>query len=348
MLTVTHGGIARPADRVDIDGWIDASRMFHRERQVGREDEVGAFLGLSDLMFGELGLEPLDLIEDGGWTEAGPVAACNAETQAELAGRALATLSEQMGAEALGKCRAIIYLTSSVDRAFFKSSVVQLAAAHGMHRVPHWVIGQLQGASLPVALDIADSLLSEGGSKDAGVLLIAAEAWPMPTPRAMAGTTVLCDGAVALWVSGDEAASGLRICASESRSFDPFVSVTDHAISVDEAAMMQAATSTVAETLEGAGLSAADVAMRHSEVRPAFDDALCAHLGIVQSLVAADNSGEQWAGWACAAASPRQLAEMLAMPQEKAEAKPVLVWNVSLAGGVGAVLLNRVGMQGLA
>ncbi len=346
MLTVTHGSIAWPADRVGIDGWTDASRAFYRERGVTRESDVGAFLGLSELMFCELGLKPLDVIGDGRWTGTVPVAACHAETQAELAGRALAALSEQMGPAALGKCRAIIYLTSSVDRAFFKSSVVQLAATHGMHRTPHWAIGQLQGASLPVALDIAHSLLD--GDQGGGVLLIAAEAWPMPMPRAMGGTTVLCDGAVALWVSGDEAAAGLRVSVSESRSFDPFVSVGDQAISVDEAAMMEAAVETVAETLSAARLSASEVAMRHSEMRPSFDDALCVRLGIEVPGEDASDRGEPWAGWGCAAASPRQLAELLAAPADPDDARPVLLWNVSMAGGAGAVLLHRVGMRGRA
>jgi len=344
MLTLTHAAVAWPAGRADAAGWAEASCAVHRQRVASRESAVGAFLGLSDLMFDEVGLRPLDMLEDSRWTEATPVAAAS-ESQAELAGRALAGLAETLGPARLSKCRAILYLTSSVDREFFQSSVVRLAAAHGMHKVPHWGLGQLQGTSLPVALDVAHSLLlNNDGYNDGGVLVIAAEAWPMPLPRAVAGTTLLCDGAVALWVSAEPAAAGLRIAATEQRSFDPFVAVHGSRIEVDEAAMVEAAAATINQTLHAAGLSAAEVAIRHSELRPALDAALCRRLGI-EPEAARDSQRAGWTGWGCAAASPRQAAEMLA-PGAGAEPRPVLLWNLSLAGAASAVLLHHTQAEG--
>jgi hypothetical protein len=244
-----------------------------------------------------------------------------------------------MGRELLGQCRAIVYLTSSVDRAFFQSSVVRLAAAHGLHKVPHWGLGQLQGTSLPVALDVAHSLLN---NNDAGVLVIAAEAWPLPLPRGVAGTTVLCDGAVALWLSGSAEAAGLRIAATEQLSFDPFVSIAGRRIEVDEAAMVDAAAATIMRILRAAGLSAAEVAVRHSELRPGLDAALCRRLGLEPGPDTA------WAGWACTAATPRQVAEILASARPAVPARPVLLWNLSLAGAASAVLLRHTAAEGRA
>jgi 3-oxoacyl-[acyl-carrier-protein] synthase III len=339
MLTVTHAAVAWPSGRADAAAWTRASRDTHRRREVARESDVGAFLGLSDLMFDEVRLRPLDVLEDAQWTDPTPVAAAT-ETQAELAGRALGTLAGTLGPSVLAKCRAILYLTSSVDREFFQSSVVRLAAAHGMHKVPHWGLGQLQGTSLPVALDVANSLLI---NNDMGVLVIAAEAWPMPLPRAIAGTTVLCDGAVALWVTASAAASGLRVTATEQRSFDPFVSIEGRRIEVDEAAMLDAAAATITQTLRAAGLSASDVVIRHSELRPGLDAALCRRLGLDPGPDGQRSAA--WTGWACAAAAPRQLAEMLA-PATRAEPRPVLLWNLSLAGAAGAVLLHHTAAEG--
>jgi len=340
MLTVTHASVAWPAGRADAAGWAEASREVHRQRRASRDSAVGAFLGLSDLMFDEVGLRPLDMLGDARWTESTRVA-CALESQAELAGRALAGLAEALGAARLAKCRAILYLTSSVDREYFQSSVMRLAAAHGMHKVPHWGLGQLQGTSLPVALDLAHSLLP---NNDGGVLVIAAEAWPMPLPRAVAGTTVLCDGAVALWVSGEPAAAGLRVAATEQHSFDPFVAVDGTRIEVDEPAMVEAAAATISQTLRAAGLSAADVVIRHSELRPALDAALCRRLGI-EPEAARDSQRAGWTGWGCAAASPRQAAEMLA-PGASPEPRPVLLWNLSLAGAASAVLLHHTKAEG--
>jgi hypothetical protein len=333
MLTVTHGSVAWPAGRTDAAQWTREARTAHRERSVARESDIGAFLGLAELMFGEIELRPLDVLEDACWGQATTIAHTH-ETQVELAGRAWAALAADLGQAMLGQCRAILYLTSSVDRAFFQSSVVRLAARHGMHRVPHWGLGQLQGTSLAVALDVAHSLLANAGG---GVLLIAAETWPMPLPRAIGATTVLCDGAVALWVSGDAHARGLRVCASDSLACDPFVSIAAHRIKVDEATMLDAAEAAILRTLNDAGLAPADVAVRHSELRPELDAALCCRLGIALA-----DAGSDWAGWACAAAAPRQVAEMLA----SAEVRPMLLWNLSLAGGASAVLLRHTGAEG--
>jgi len=329
MLTITHGNVAWPAGRADAADWTQSARTVHQERAVARQSDIGAFLGLADLMFDEVGLRPLDLLNDA-WPDSSQIAVTDG-TQADLAGRALAALTEELGPATLGRCRAILYLTSSVDRAFFQSSVVRLAARHGLHRVPHWGVGQLQGTSLPVALDVAHSLLEDN---DDGVLLIAAEAWPMPMPRALGATTLLCDGAVALWVSGSATAGGLRVAATESLPFDPFVSIANRAIAVDEAAMIEAAAAAIGKILSGAGLSPTDVDIHHSDMRPALDAAVCRRLGVAPVP-------RDWVGWACAAASPRQLADLLASPDG---GRPVLLWNLSLAGGAGAVLLRHTGV----
>jgi hypothetical protein len=328
MLTVTHGSIAWPAGRADAAQWTREARAAHRARSVSRDSDIGAFLGLAEMMFEEIGLRPLDVLEDEGWGEAAPVAVAD-ETQTELAGRAWDMLVASLGPVRLGTCRAILYLTSSVDRAFFQSSAVRLAAGNAMHRTPHWALGQLQGTSLCMALDVAHSLLSNTGG---GVLLIAAEAWPMPMPRAVAGATLLCDGAAALWVSGDARARGLRIGATGQVACDPFVSIEGRRIKLDEAAMLDAAAAAVAQTMRCAGLAAADVVLGASELRPDLDRALCRRLGMKPA-----DERDAWAGWGCAAAAPRQVAALLAAPEER----PVLLWNLSLAGGASAVLLQR-------
>jgi len=334
VLTITHGSVAWPDGRAHAADWTRTARALHQERAVPRDSDTGAFLGLAELMFGEVGLRPRDLLEpdllEDAWPDAPPVAVGLA-SQADLAGHALAELAEVLGPTVLGRCHAILYLTSSVDRAFFQSSVVRLAARHGLHRVPHWGLGQVQGTSLAVALDVADSVLTD---HDGGVLLIAAETWPMPMPRAIGASTVLCDGAVSLWVSGSSDARGLRVAATESLAFDPFVSIEGRAITVDEAAMIEAAAAAVRRILCGAGLDPSDVDMCHSDMCPALDAAVCRRLGVAPVP-------RDWTGWACAAASLRQAADLLASP---GVGRPMLLWNLSLAGGAGAVLLHHTGM----
>lgn len=221
MLTIVGAGCAVPKSTRSVEHW-------RRLAKGCMEDiEITAYRGMTALLFDEINssvAEHLEIIRQRtAVTDALSFRDADCESQANLAIAAVDDLFQaSAGGQDREQCRLAILSTSSVDEAFFQSTVSRVVSEFGLSRVPHFALGQLQGASIIAAIEVVEGMI-DADDAAATATLIAAEKWPLPYPRLLPLSAVLGDGAAALSVSRDSSRGGLRVLGTLVESHDPFV-----------------------------------------------------------------------------------------------------------------------------
>lgn len=335
MLTITRSAAHLPPTTRALGAWTaQATRCWE-----SGSDDAGTLLyrGLLDIMYAPTGIAPAPLAGSAAGIEADlqfPFA--EAETQAALAGAALAGMMQAPTAAA--PCDLAVYATTSVDEAFYTSSIGRLAADAGLSALPHFALQQLHGASLAGAVEIIDAMLPAGGS----AWFVAAEKWPMPAPRVVDGASVLGDGAVALSLHADGPAGGLAVCDVVNASHPPFATVSNGAIAIDHAALAAAVTGALQRLFDRTGPAAARRFWLPSGHGPALDAAVAAPFGGAL-LALPDTTIDPRTHLGCAAvpfAVHRALQAWQAGALEDGD--ELVAWGCSFGGAVGALLFRLV------
>ncbi|MCA3242308.1 MAG: hypothetical protein ING89_13510 [Rubrivivax sp.] len=337
-LTLVHSASAQPVAHTALGRWRERALAVWSGSATPREQQQR---GLAEIMFGEVACHPHAVCEA---TPAALAAVrfsdAGAASQGELAEAALRELLAGLDAPTLRRCKLALYGTASVDDHFFRSTLSGLAASHGFSAVPHFGLAQLQGATLAAAAEVAEAMLTADGE---AALLLAADAWPLPLPRHWDTLAPLGDGATALWLVRTEQ-PGLQFVGARQSSFDPFVREREGVAAplVDQEALFEAASATLAVGLSELGVEAADLGVwLESGLAPVrergIDARLRERLGALgaESLAPAPDEG-----YLCAAAAPALLGQALARSRAGAwlHGTLVLCWGASLGGGVGMSL----------
>lgn len=193
-LTITHCATEIPTSVVSSLDWSELEAAAWRSKSSSQQKE------LLEIMFKEIDAEPTAIgcnaIDQ---NTASPVS--ERLSQSDLASRALDSLYEGLDKK---KPDLAIYAATSVDEDFYSSVMGRLGGDYQFAKAPHFGVGQLQGASLTAALDIANSMLNEDDSQSA--LFFAAEKWRVPSTRNFSPYSMLADGAAALWITRNQAA----------------------------------------------------------------------------------------------------------------------------------------------
>jgi len=209
-LTITHCATEVPASLVSSPDWAEL------EAAAWRSNSSTPQKGLLEIMFKTFESEPIHTSYDSISADiSSPVS--EGLSQADLASRALDSLYEDLGET---KPDLAIYSATSIDEDFYSSVMGRLGGDYRFSKAPHFGVGQLQGASLAAALDIADSMLTEDHSQSA--LFFAAEKWGVPSTRNFSKSSMLSDGASALWITRNQEVNGLEIIDVVNRSCMPF------------------------------------------------------------------------------------------------------------------------------
>lgn len=309
--------------------------------EVLASDARYSHVAVCDAMFASTPYSPGQLCARTSMPQASTFGHAPGSFQLDLAREALVGIVREIGrADIAATTRLLIYATSSVDESYFRSTVSNLAVDLGISSVPHFSLGQCQGAALDLALDLIDATLAEVGTS---ALFVAAERWPLPYPRIW-DSAPLADGAAAMmFVRGQH--SGLRCLGSVQRGFAPFLSHSHDKDGRDEAhpridrdALVAAAAETILYLLETRDLAAADLdGWVACALDSAVDEQLRRRISVEEAHVIRPDSGH---GDAFSASTPLLLAGLL----EQVLAGNVqatglwLSWNVSLGGMVGASL----------
>jgi hypothetical protein len=329
-LTLAGASVVRGANTLSAHDW--------RERvvQAWTAPEPTPERGLCDLVHGAAGLDarvahmpvrapgPLRFRDAGG------------RSQRDLAHAALEALFADQGRHARAeRCQLLLYAAASIDSRYHQSPVGWLAATHRLADRPHFALSQLQGASLAAAAEIIDAMLPAGGA----AALVAAEAWPVPFPRACAGSAPLGDAGAALWLTRD-LVSGLRLHGAHQQSHDPFLVPDSGARSARIAPdrLLASAEQAIGAALARHGVAA--TALRGwlpSGLDPELDETLrrrCAPAARDAALPREDD------GYLCCAAAPALCADVLASIRagELEDGALLLSWGASLGGAIGVSL----------
>lgn len=334
MLMITRSAAHLPPTTTTLDAWTAAARRCWRD---GADDSgIALYRGLLDIMYAPTGIAPAALAGDAATIDQNlsfPVA--GGETQTDLGGIALAQL---MPDAPRGACDLAVYATTSVDEAFYTSSIGRLAAEAGLSALPHFALQQLHGASLAGAVEIIGAMLPAGGS----AVFVAAEKWPMPAPRVVDGACVLGDGAVALALRADGPAGGLAICDVVNASHPPFAALTDGMLVIDHAAFAAAATATVRTLLERSGPAVGRRFWLPSGHGSALDAAVSAPFGgTVLADPAATIDPRIHLGCAAAPFGVHRALQAWSAGQVR-DGDELVAWGCSFGGAVGALLLRFV------
>jgi hypothetical protein len=213
-----------------------------------------------------------------------------------------------VGAAAVKACGVAIYSTSGVDEAYLQSSTIgRLASQFGFSQTPHLGLLQLQGASLPGAIDLIEAMLPD--RSEAAALFVATEKWPVPFPRVVSDGIVLGDAAAALWICRSDAVPGLQVVGSALRSCEPFIQPDAPWHGDERPRLVSAAADLVADCLHAHGIAPAAVSgWICSGLGAGIDRAVRQRVGVAPSLIAGENSPD---GYLSAAAIPVGAAEVL-------------------------------------
>ena len=322
-LTITDAVSHTPAGRQPVADW---RRAFDVAWDDPGDDHYRGVLGL---MFTEARRDPRHLGARGDIEAGDRVIAADGATQVDLARDVAGALLDRIGDDR-GRCALVLYASASLDEEVYVSPVGRLTADLGLHGTAHFSVGQLQGASLAGALDIADAMLA--GREGAAAMLVAAERWPQPAPRLVDNATLLADGAAALWLSNAPDAAGLRVLATVNRSCASFLD-DDGQIDADALAMEAGG----AIRLLVAGHSGGAVRLLPSELGPRIDRLVAEHAGVALSAPQ-DGSRQNRLSVAAPARVAAALADLRAQAPDAAA--DLIAWGASYAGGIGAALLR--------
>ncbi|WP_224360662.1 hypothetical protein [Hyalangium versicolor] len=365
-LTLAWARVARPPDFLDLPGWTAAVTAEYATTEVSLER------GIAEFLHAQIGHDSRELCGLGAEMTAPPEGLrfriSRTRTQAELAGQAVAALAEVLPMKELAaRCELVVCSATSLDESgIFHSMIGGIVGTVGLSHVPHFAVSQLQGASLPGAVDIIDSMLTKPGR---GALFIAAERWPVAFPRRWDSSTVLGDGAVAAWFTREEQ-PGLRYVGGTVRSFNPFIREPPlevrplpsfevrglpplrgdstganktpaprarRSLTLDTPAMLDAAESVIADCLREHGVTPMGLSgWISSGLHPDVDLRLRERLGVRAPVFAPREDDGYW----CAAAAPALLAELSdgVRTGRVRNDGSFLSWGMSYGGSVGAQL----------
>lgn len=338
-LTIIGAHSVRAGNARSVANWrADAEQCM-------ASDEIAPYRGMTSILFAELGQELASHVADAVQSAVGgdrQFADAGHTTQAEMACEAVSGLLERLGSERMrDRCGLTIYSTSGVDENFFQSTVSRISSETALSRIPHFSVGQLQGASLVAAVDIIQAMLVD--QPEATAMFVGAEKWPLPFPRVMAFPAVLGDGSAALGFSRESGVTGLRVMGTLIDSADPYVGIASRvdpeqmrgrlvdAVS-DVCTRLLHQSSTCADELQGCIPSGLD---------RDFDSAVLNRIAadVVFAVTPAHD-----VGYLGVAAAPMLVGDLLQRLEEGSvtHGQRFLIWSVSLGGCVAAMLLQAV------
>jgi len=329
-LTLASAAVVRPPATQAFGAWrAAAARTFDAATSTPERS-------LCETVYGDAGLDARRLGAALPAPERARFRDAGAHTQRDLALAAFDALLQAPGGPGTADdCSLLLYAAASMDVHFHQSPVGWLAARYKLTRRPHFALAQLQGAALAGAADIIDAMLDVDGA----AAFVAAEAWPLPFPRACAGPSLLGDAGAALWLTR-ACVPGLRLAGTWQQSCDPFVlpGHGDQGGAILHAHLRVAAEQVLLAALAYHGF---DTAMVDGWLPSGFDMALdeslrqrCAPRATYAALPRADD------GWFCSAASAVLCADVLDRVRagELADGALLLSWGVSLGGAIGVSL----------
>jgi 3-oxoacyl-[acyl-carrier-protein] synthase III len=332
-LMLVRAAAVRPQQTSDVAQWRDRARVQYAAA------EPTPYRGLTEMLFAQMGQRAVWVTQHPHVSPGARYRDAGTQTQAELAHQALATLIESLpDAASLRHCRLALYAAASVDEHFYQSTIGRLAATFGFSSVPHFSIGQLQGASLCAAAELIAAMLPNDGD---AALFVCAEKWPTPFPRVCDAPAVLGDGAAAMWFERAHRC-GVRYAGGKQQSFDPFLARCMHSgepmPSIAMIDLLDAAADLIANCLEEHDLCRQDIAgWIASGISSQADEALRERLGIAAPLAAKPRIDD---GYLCAASSGMSMADVLEHVRrgEIADDALLLSWGASFGGAIGVAL----------
>jgi hypothetical protein len=306
VLTLAQATVVRPPMLRSVESWVAETQDCLA--RVPAPD----YRGVTTLLFDEIdGRLPLfcdpELVRSRIRSET-RFRAADDTTLSGLAEAAVHGLVRTVGAAAVKACDVAIYSTSGVDEAYLQSSTIgRLASQFGFSQTPHLGLLQLQGASLPGAIDLIEAMLPD--RSEAAALFVATEKWPVPFPRVVSDGIVLGDAAAALWICRSDAVPGLQVVGSALRSCEPFIQPDAPWHGDERPRLVSAAADLVADCLHEHGIAPAAVSgWICSGLGAGIDRAVRQRVGVAPSLIAGENSPD---GYLSAAAIPVGAAEVL-------------------------------------
>ncbi|WP_175107856.1 3-oxoacyl-[acyl-carrier-protein] synthase III C-terminal domain-containing protein [Pararobbsia alpina] len=225
----------------------------------------------------------------------------------------------------------IIVCQSSFEHELTHSCASHLHRELAQGNAP-FAIGQLQGASFLMALQIAIALISTEAQPQT-VLIVAAERWRAPFSRTVGTLTALGDGAAAVLVQAG-AQTGWIVRGISVRT--PTGSrPTDHPLAwIDTATLV----SVIRETCEQAGVSPAEidwVLPAHLNLSLARD--ITAQCGLSSERIVPDDVRS--AGYLCSADTPARLDRLLRAIRPRC-GQYILTWSSGFQGQSACALLQ--------
>ncbi|CAE6907519.1 hypothetical protein R69927_05781 [Paraburkholderia domus] len=252
------------------------------------------------------------------------------------------TLSEMASAvarEAVRRCHPndnrapdqIIVCANSFEDDLSLSCAGRLHSELGSPGVP-FAIGQLQGVSFFLALQVAADMMASDERMHAA-LIVAAERWLPPFSRQTGTLTALGDGAAAVLVRR-HAGPGWHVRSVTVCTPSSAVSIAPHETFVDEAAVVEV----IGKTCAQAGLKPAALDWI---VPPRINAALACEVSAQARLPA----GRMWypdpgdIGYLCAADAPAQL-DLLSQSVAPADGQRILMWSAGFQGQAACAILE--------
>ncbi|WP_245753168.1 3-oxoacyl-[acyl-carrier-protein] synthase III C-terminal domain-containing protein [Paraburkholderia sartisoli] len=225
----------------------------------------------------------------------------------------------------------IIVCATSFEHDLALSCAGRLNSELGSAGVP-FAIGQLQGVSFFLALQIAGDMMAHDDSMHA-VLVVGAERWRPPFPRLAGSLGALGDGAAAALI-GRRTGAGWYVCSVTVRTPPSCASIAPDDIRVDETVLADA----IEEACIEAGLkpSAVDWIVP-ARINTTLAREVCARAGLPVDRVWYPDPDD--IGYLCAADTPAQL-DTLLQSVTSSDGQHILLWSAGFQGQVACAILE--------
>ncbi|WP_228981404.1 3-oxoacyl-[acyl-carrier-protein] synthase III C-terminal domain-containing protein [Paraburkholderia gardini] len=195
-----------------------------------------------------------------------------------------------------------------------------------------FAIGQLQGASFLLALQLACSMMSLDNRVHA-VLIVGAERWLAPFPRVVGTLTAFGDGAAAALIE-QRTGAGWYVRSVTVRTPAPAASITPDDEYVDEPALVQV----IDETCARAGLQPSAINWTvPARISTSLARAITTHAGLATDRIWYPDPDDT--GYLCAADTPAQL-DTLLRSLEPRDGQHILLWSAGFQGQAACAILE--------
>jgi 3-oxoacyl-[acyl-carrier-protein] synthase III len=227
----------------------------------------------------------------------------------------------------------IIVCTTSFEHELALSCAGRLHSETGSGYAP-FAIGQLQGASFLVALQVARTLIASD-ARMGTVLIVAAERWRAPFARVVGTLTTLGDGAAAALV-GHHRSPGWCLRSITIRTPARPACGTPETVYVDDTTIVDV----IRETCMAAGLNPSAIDwILPARINPVLAREISARAGLLPARIPQADANDT--GYLCAADTPACL-DALLCATTPSHGQHLLLWSAGFQGqGACAILEFR-------